>query len=198
MTKRFVFMYSVKNLFRIVLCSFLLVALAQPVLAQESMKRVKIKDVASILMPEGFGPMTEADLNNKYETYRYPLAMYSDQGRMVDFGINRSFTTWQEGDILLVRDFYKASLFNMYTEVEIIQEEIREVNGRKYAIFEFVGRVKDEAKTFRNNKVVAKYIYIMYTIYEGNSIVVNFNAPEYVKEQWQPVAREMMESFKLF
>lgn len=191
-------MYTSYLKFRFVVISLVFLFVAQSLHAQESMKRVKIKDVASVLMPEDFAPMSEADLNNKYETYRYPLAMYSDQGRIVDFGVNRSFTTWQEGDIVLVKDFYKASLFNMYTEVEMMQEEIRTINGREYAIFEFVGRVKDEAKSFRNNKTVSRYIYIMYTIYQGNSIVINFNAPERFKEDWRPIAKEMMDSFKLF
>lgn len=176
----------------------LLFAVLLPLCAwQIPFKKVKVADFITARMPENFTTMTEADLNNKYLTYRYPLGMYSDMDRTVDLGFNRSFTNWRPQDIALVQDFYKASIYNLYTDVELITEEIQTINGRPFVVFEFVGTVKDEGQSFRSNRVVSKYIYVQYTIYDNNTLVVNFNAPARYKDQWQETARQVMQSIEL-
>ena len=177
----------------------LLLLLAHAGVAQElpPFKKVKVTDFITASLPENFTTMTEADLNNKYRSYRYPLAMYSDVNRTVDLGFNRSFTNWRPQDIALVQSFYKASVLNLYTDVDMITDEIQTINGRSFVVFEFVGTVKDEAQSFRSNRVVSKYIYVMYTIYDNNTLVVNFNAPARYKDQWQPTVRQVMQSVAL-
>ena len=162
---------------------------------QQPLKKVKVTEFLSMQVPEHFSPMSQQDMNQKYQTYRLPVAMYTDPNRVVDLGINRSFTTWQADDIQLVHSFYKATVLNIYTDVQMITDEVRNINGRDYVVLEFVGTVKDEqGASFRSNKQVSKYQYLLYTIYENNSLVINFNAPARYQPQWQETARAMMQS----
>ena len=52
--------------------------------------------------------MTKEDMELRYESYRLPLALYTDPNRLVDFGVNRSYSRWQAEDLEMMGQFYQA------------------------------------------------------------------------------------------
>ena len=172
-----------------------------PLLGLEGEKLVKtrISDNISIMLPKDFKPMNEFDQQDRMYSYRKAMAVYTSPDRLVEFGANRSFTQWAASDIELAQDFYKSTILSLYDEVEFITNEVQTIDGRKFAVFEFVGEVRDGYRTdfVVSKKVLKKYVYIQYTIYQKNSLVFNFTSPALRKGQWQATARKIMHSIKI-
>ncbi len=187
-----------KQIFLKATALFIFLSYHQILNAQIELDRIKITNDISMKIPTSFIAMTEAEINNKYVSYRQPIAMFTSQDRQVDLGINKNSTPWAGNDLNIVKDFYKANIQNLFTEVKFLQEEIREISGREFVIFEFISKVSDEDKTFGGiSGPVGKYTYIMYTVYDKSVLLFNFTCDIKARAQWQVTANEMMESVRI-
>ncbi|MGK7394497.1 MAG: hypothetical protein ACNS62_07980 [Candidatus Cyclobacteriaceae bacterium M3_2C_046] len=177
----------------------LIVLITWMIPAQEDVKWVKTKVVEGITveLPDTFVPMTEQEINQKYISYRKPVALYTSPNRMVDFGVNLSVTQWDEGDLDILRNFYRSSILNLYDEVDWINQEIKEINKVKFVLFEFTSTVNPDENSIVNNQAIRKYSYLQYAIVNGKTLVFNFTAPLQRKEHWQDVAQHLMNSIKI-
>ncbi|MCS7019354.1 MAG: hypothetical protein NZM34_09620 [Bernardetiaceae bacterium] len=161
------------------------------------MKKIKLTEGVTAQLPEGFRPMTDDEIAQRYFTYRKPVAMFTDARAVVDFGLNISATTWQYEDLPLLKSFYKASIVQMFTSVNIIKEEIEEINGRKYAVFEFISEVRSDPKAIIKRPPVINYTYILYTVVGEKVYILNFTCPADVRSQWRPIAHAIMKTVKI-
>lgn len=173
--------------------SILFWAFQQPV----DLKRTKISDQISAKLPEEFRQVSEDELSAKYISYRKPIALYTSPDRLVDFSVNVSVNQWQHFDLPIAKDFYKASLGALYSELEMIKEETREVGNHPAAVFEFIGTVEGEEGVVRSTKSISKYNYIAYVLVEGKIAVFALSAPAKLQQKWSPVAEEIIESLKI-
>jgi len=166
---------------------------------QKNMPKMARKSVArtiTILMPDDFRTMTDQELATKYFTYRKPVAMFTNQDQAVDFGFNVSATRWSYDDLELLQKFYKSTIQNLYTNITMLQEGIKEINKKKYIVFEFVSEVNAD----KNNPIQQSkraYTYLLYTIVEEEVYIFNFTTPAGVRNYWSPIAGQMMKSLKL-
>ena len=161
--------------------------------AQKLVKQ-KLDDNIIVKIPAGFYPMTAEDRQQRYQSPRIPLALFTSPDRMVDFGVNRSFSIWQEGDLKLMQDFYEASINELYDKVNFLDKGIKTVNKRDFVFFEFESIVYPETK-FQDK--VTKYTYLMYVLKDGTTYLFNFTCPLPEKGRWQETARAVMSSIKL-
>lgn len=152
----------------------------------------------SIKVPTAFVPMSVGDRNNKYVSYRSPIAMFTSEDGLIDLGINRNSTEWTENDLKILKSFYKANIQNLFTEVKFLQDDIIQVSDREFVVFEFISKMSDEEKTFGGiSAPVSKYTYIVYTLYEDSVLLFNFSCDVTKRPQWQSTAREIMESIRI-
>lgn len=163
------------------------------------LKKTQLHEAITVSLPEDFAPVSEQDMAAKYVSYRQPIALYTNSSRQVDFSVNLSLTQWQYFDLPLVKDFYKASLSTLYSEIEWIKEDIQEIKDVNFAIFEYVGTVADAAEenTIRQTKPMQVYTYIAYGLVNGKVVVLTFTAPASQRQQWAPVAEAIMETIRL-
>ena len=161
--------------------------------------RTDIYEGISVSVPKSFRPMPEALLREKYVAARQPLAAYTDPNQQVTFGLNVSNTRWQADDLAILKDFYRASLLELYDEVDFINESVEEINGREFAVFEFVSVVRpDENETsFINQKPIRQYTYVQYTIHNKKTWVFDFSVPAQMQAEWQETAGKMMSSVRM-
>ena len=161
--------------------------------------RTEIYEGISVDLPQSFRPMTEAQLQENYLAARRPLAAYTDPNQPVAFGLNVSNTRWQPGDLPMLKDFYRASLLELYDEVKFVTETVREVNGQPFAVFEFVSVVRpDQDETsFIDQKPIRRYTYVQYTVHQQKTWVFDFSVPAQDQATWQPVAKHLMESVRM-
>ena len=92
--------------------------------------------------------------------------------------------------------FYKASIANLYSQIDFIQSEIIKVNERQFIVFEFLGEVTEES-LLGEVYSIKKYNYIQYVPYSGKVLLFNFNCAANDQQKWQSVANEMMSSIRL-
>ncbi|MCS6968175.1 MAG: hypothetical protein RMJ44_05965 [Cytophagales bacterium] len=177
-------------------CTLLSVLAALPASDLPKMKKVKLTDGITVQLPEDFRPMTNDEIASRYLTYRKPLAMYTDQGGVVDFGLNMAATTWRYEDLDILKSFYKATIMQMFTSVNFIREGIEQINNRRYAFFEFISELRSDAKDAIKRPPKVNYTYILYTVIGENVYIVNFTCPAEVRSRWQPIARAIVKTIK--
>jgi hypothetical protein len=154
----------------------------------------KLSDEVTVKLPEDFRPMTDDEIASRYYTYKKPTAMFTDPNVKISFGLNLNDTEWKYKDLEIMKSFYKSSFMRIFSNVNMIQEKVEKINNYQFAIFEFVSEVKSDEEDIRQLAPVLTYTYILYTIYENKAIVINFSCPEALKDKWQPVAREIMQT----
>ena len=164
---------------------------------QVQLKKIKISDAISAELPESFRQVSEQELNEQYALGRQPLALYRGPHREVEFSVNVSSNQWQYFDLPLVKDFYKANLSALYSDIKMLNEGSKEVNGHPTAFFEYIGTVEGEESVIRNTTGLSKYTYVSYALVNGKVVVFTFTAPARQQQQWAAVAEEIMHSFKI-
>ena len=145
-------------------------------------------------VPKGFIPMSDEDKQQRYESARIPIALYTDEARLAEFGVNRSYSIWQEGDLDMLQEFYRSSIMELFDKVEFIGQGTKTIHKQEFVYFEFESVVRPENNFQRS---ISKYTYLMYALKGGTTYVFNFTSELAVKEQWQDVAHSIMESIKL-
>ncbi len=173
---------------------FVLTTVCFNIFGQGSLDRKKITDDITIRIPSDFISMVESERNRKFVSAKEPIALFTNADRTVDLGINETSSLWNDGDLAILKDFYKANILNLYTEVAFLQEEILTIGDRSFIAFEFNSKVVDDRGLGRP---IAKYTYILYTIKEGRVLLFNFSAPFRYRQTWQPVAQEIMNSIRI-
>ena len=159
--------------------------------------KTKIGKSITVSLPEDFELMSQSEIRSRFVSAREPLAIYSDETRNVDFTVNIAYSKWNPEDLELMQSFYKSNIMGLYDAVRFIQEDIREINGRRFAVFEFVSSVKGQSDSPGFSNGIGRYTYIQYTIINGKTVLFNLSCPAHLKDIWGPVAKEIMGSVRI-
>ena len=165
-------------------------------IGQDPMTKVSVQEQIDLQIPQEFIEMNAQDIRNKFISYKQPLAGYTTMDRRVDLVINVNPTPWMDQDIQLLKEFYRSNILNLFDEVKFLQEEVKNINGRDYAVFEFVSTVKGDPNSFRNQAAVVDYTWVQYTIKDQQAYVFTFHCPAQLQNRWQPTATEIMSSLQ--
>jgi hypothetical protein len=178
---------------------FLIVLVAATCLSFDQPRLVKTKAAEGITVsiPEEWRPMDQLDFTERYPSVRAPLAAYTNEERSIDFSVNISATRWADKDLELAQQFFKSGIRNLFDRVEFINEGIVERKGKRFIYFEFESRMNGNREKEGLREPILKYSYIQYYIKGGKTLVFSFNAPRRERQEWEPVAKLMMESVKV-
>jgi hypothetical protein len=159
--------------------------------------KTKIADGITVSIPKGWRPMDGLDFTERYPSVRAPLAAFTNEERLVDFSVNISATQWPDTNVEIARQFFKSSLMNMFDRVEILQEGVNDLHGKKFIYFEFESRVNGNRSEQGQTDPVMRYSYLQYLVEAKRTLVFSFNCPRREREQWQPTANAMMKSIRV-
>ena len=159
--------------------------------------KVKVNDAITVSIPKDWLPMQEEDIIQRYPSVRAPLLAYTNAERAADFSVNISATQWPDDDIELAKKFFKAGLVNVFDRVDMIEEGIHEVRGKKLIFFEFESRINGTRQQVGQTDPVLRYTYIQYFIEPGRAVVFSFNCLRRDRELWQETARAMMKDVRI-
>jgi hypothetical protein len=148
----------------------------------------------SLLMPENFFEQGEAEMALRFPSNRKPVSLYSNLAKTVDLSLNVSNTVWDEKDIELLLDFYRANIKSLYVKVNFSLDEVQKIKGKKFAVFEFTCETVDQTS---GRAPLRKYIYIQYTVFKGKVMVLHLDCPIGEQSIWKPVAPKIMKSVKI-
>lgn len=164
----------------------------------QNLKSVKVgpEEKINLKIPDTFIRMTDQDRMKQVYSTKVPLAMFANETKEALLGINYNIMQWTEGDTELIYGFYKASINNLFDEVEFIQDEITEINGREFIVFEIIGSIKND-NVFSSKGVQRNYSYIQYTSWKDQVLLFNFSCNARLMNQWQEVVKEMMQSITI-
>lgn len=164
---------------------------------QDKYVKATVAEGVTLRLPASFVPMTEDMLNQKYLSARPPVAAYTSPDQQADLAVNTSNARWEANDLPMLQRFYRSNIQALYDEVEFQQEGIEQINGKDFAVFEFVSLVLPEEDALASQAPLSKYTYIAYTLYEGKTYVFNFTAPAQQQEAWQETAHQIIHSIQL-
>lgn len=174
-----------KAFLTILLAGIIGISYAQPKLTTQ-----QITDEISMLVPDELTRTPQAI----QRTTSPALAVFNSRDGQVDLGINMAQLRWSANDIDLLSQFYKANILNLYDEVQMHQEGIQEINGRKYIVFEFSGILVDQPTAFSERKQQNDYTYIMYQVNADGVLIFRFTCPQNMMRYWKAPVQEIMQS----
>jgi hypothetical protein len=164
---------------------------------QPKLVKTKVADGITVSIPERWRPMDGLDFTQRYPSVRAPLAAFTNEERLVDFSVNISATRWPDADLAIAQQFFKSSISNMFDRVEMINEGVHDVHGKKFIYFEFESRVNGNKLKEGFTDPIMKYNYLQYYIEKGRTLVFSFNAPKRERDEWQATAQAMMKSVRI-
>ena len=179
------------------LFSFSIVILLLTSFQQVKYLKTKVNDDITISLPQDFIAMSPEDISRNFLSSKDPVAAYTDFSRTVNLGINTAYSQWNKEDLEIMTSFYKSNIMQLYDEVQFITEEIKEINGKEFAVFEFVSSVADEEGTTVTQSAISKFVRIQYTIVNQKTLLLNFSCPARQRDKWAPIAKEILESVKI-
>lgn len=159
--------------------------------------RTKITDTMSVLLPREFRPMDGVDFLQRYPSVRKPIAGFTDVDRQIDFSVNTSASQWRVTDTEIAHKFFKSSLYNLFDNVDMIEEGIHEVHGKDFIFFEFESRVKGDKRDNATSDPVLNYTYIQFLLEPNRTLVFTFTCPRRKRMDWQETAHKIMTSIKV-
>ncbi|MEQ9117699.1 hypothetical protein [Fulvivirga sp.] len=164
---------------------------------QQKMVKAKIGDYITVELPESFYAMSPQDIAQRYPSVRKPIGAYTNDERLVDFSVNVSATRWRSTDIEIAKDFFKASITNLYDRVDFVKEEIVVINDMRYIVFEFTSRINGDKYSLDQRDAIRTYTYLQYLLINGKTFVFTFNTPVQIKDRWVDIAPQIMNSLKV-
>ncbi len=162
-----------------------------------SLVKTKVADGITVSIPTTMFPMTPDDMAQRFPSARAPLGAYTNEDRVVDFSVNISATQWPDANADMAKEFFKASLFNLYDKVDLISEGTQVLHKKKFFFFEFDSRISGDRRKEGMESPVLKYTYIQYYVERKRTLVFTFSCPKDLKEEWQSTAREMMKTVRV-
>jgi len=159
--------------------------------------RVKVTEEISVLLPREFKPMDGMDFSQRYPSVRKPVAAYTNYDRQVDFSVNISASQWPDANLEMAQKFFKASLFNLFDNVDLIEEGVHEVHGKQFIFFEFESRMRGSQMQLSQQDPILNYTYIQYLVEPSRTLVFSFTCPRRMRMEWQETAQTMMKSIKM-
>ncbi len=151
----------------------------------------KLAPGLAVGVPEGFAPLPDDGIAAKYPAARKPLAVYSSPNGRADFSVSARPTDFQAPDYAVLLQIYKSSIQRLYSKVEFLKQEVRQVHGHDFVSFEFVSTVTDSRRG-EPLAAIRKYQAVQYAVVKDQLYVFTFDAPAAEQAQWQPVAQAVM------
>lgn len=177
-----------------VLLGILLLALAS--FTAPKLVKTQISKQITISLPKDFTVMPDEGIAQKYPAQRKPLAVYTSPNGQVDVAVSQRPASFRKSDMAMLKEFYKASILGMYSDVEFIREEMATINKQDFIVFEFVSTVKDERRS-STMAPIKRYTIAQYTIIGNQLTIFTFNVPFLLKRDWQETAQQVMASVKV-
>jgi hypothetical protein len=163
----------------------------------DRLKKIKVADGITVSLPEELKPMTPEDIAIRYPSVRAPLAAFTDANRSLDFSVNVSATQWPDANLELASKFFKAGITNLYDRVDFINEGVHSVHRKKFIFFEFESRINGNKLVEGEQQPIYRYTYIQYLVEPGRTLVISFNCPKGMREEWEQTIHHVMKSVRI-
>lgn len=148
-------------------------------------ERTILSGKMGISLPTSFQPMNEGLLAIKYPVDgRRPTEVYSNENGSVNVAFNHTQNRVTVEELPQIKTVLEQQFNN--PQVELLGSEVKEINGREYILLEMITPAAD-----------ARIYNLMFvTSLEERLFIGTFNCTEALRERWELVGREIVNSIK--
>ncbi len=165
-------------------CLFLLSAtIARVELETKSLLNDKIE----LKVPKGFAVMSAEMMKVKYPSERRPTLAYTNKSGGINVALNLTKSKANQELMSSYKDNFVATFKSLYPSADWKGNGVKEINGRKVGYLELITPALD-------TKI---YNLLFFTDLDGQLLLCTFNCTEKSIQDWEPTAKEIMQSLKI-
>lgn len=154
--------------------------------AAEWRERAVLNGAMTLMTPDDFGPMPFSLRPMQYPSIARPTDMLSDPTGAVTLTFDHTRAK-NQNDINVLRKAMSGVYHKTYAGARWLRDEVTDVNGHSYAVFELVAPV--------NGVQVHHILYA--TQMRGTLLLIAFRAPETEAPHWLEAGRKMLASLNM-
>ena len=124
----------------------------------------------------------------KYHDLPRPEVALSDENGEINLLIDLTKQPATEDLITSYKDFRIANLKKTRTDIKIIQDGVKNINGKKVGFIKFSSQATDQVGIFN---------FYFFTVANGKILFFNFNCTEKLQTTWEKTADEILNSLKI-
>ena len=156
-------------------------------LSQSNADTISILDnKAKIVVPAELSKMSDEMFAIKYGNKSRPVLVLSDEEGEINFMADMTRQQALESELSSYKDFRIEQLKKSRSDLEIVEQGVKTVNGKKVAYFKFLSQAVDQ-KVFN---------YYFFTLVDGKVLLFVFNCIEKLRKDWEKKADAILLSLK--
>ena len=140
-----------------------------------------------ILVPKELSKMSDEMWTLKYHNLPRPELVITDENGEINFLADLTQQPATESQIAAYKDFRVSNLKKTRTDVKIIGEGIKSINGKSIGFIKFSSQASDQSI----------FNFYFFTIVNGKILFLNFNCIEKLQKNWEKAADEIIDSLKV-
>jgi hypothetical protein len=149
--------------------------------------KLLFNDKVEINIPKDFEIMSEELMKVKYPSERRPTLVYSNESGGINVAFNLTQNQANQKLIPAYKDNLVQTLKNTYPSAEWKDSGVKTINGRDIGYLELLTPALD----------TAIYNLMFFTDLEGKLLLCTFNCTKKNINEWEPVAKIIMNSLKI-
>jgi hypothetical protein len=146
-----------------------------------------LDDKIEILAPTELTKMSDKMWVLKYHTLPRPELALSDENGEVNLLVDLTQQPASESQIAAYKDFRISNLQKTRTDIKILGEGIKSVNGRNVGFIKFSSQASDQNI----------FNFYFFAIANGKVLLFNFNCPAKLQKKWEETADKILNSLKI-
>jgi hypothetical protein len=146
-----------------------------------------LEDKVSIMIPNTFAEMAPELAALKYPSDHRPNPIFSNDAGSITLGFNHTWSRVEAEEIGTFKDILLQNLHRMQSSITVLEDGVKNVNGQSIGYFEFISPALDSDL----------YNLMFFLELDGRALLCAVNCLESDLEQWQPIAKGIMESIRI-
>lgn len=158
--------------------------------------RIELQKDLSMLMPPGFVPLTEVEINEYYTQTNPPLAVYTyEEQARTQWVFRLKPSPWHKKDTMLMQQFLRANIEALYEgEITWLQNELRQINEHPAAYVAFMSPQKSHPNALYAHSAERNYHVLLNLMLSPAQLLVHFSCPAKESARWEPIVAEAIAS----
>ncbi len=149
--------------------------------------KLLLDNKVELKIPADFGIMNDEMMKLKYPSERRPTLVYSNTSGGINVAVNLTKSKANQDLITTYMDSFVRTFKNIYPTAEWKDSGVTVINGRKVGYQELITPALD-------TKI---YNLMFFTDLDGQLLLCTFNCVEKNIKEWEPYAKEIMQSLTI-
>ena len=140
-----------------------------------------------ISLPKELSKMSDTMWSYKYHRLPRPALVMTDENGEINLLLNLTNQAATESQLSEYADLRVANLKKTRTDIKILDQGVKVVNGKKVGFIKFSSVAVDQNI----------FNYYFFTVLDGKIIFFTFNCIEKLQKTWESVAEDILNSLKV-